>query len=136
MEVVITDQNDQIRNMRDKLKTNFKQQKRNEILVRNIGKLKESLDISADENHNENTSSLNINTNILKQGNLAELKQGKKEDSYEHIDEETINDALNLSYQVLDPGLMSQDLPQLISRSRKNKDSSSTAAEGESQSKS
>jgi len=137
MEIVITDQNNQIKNMREKLKLNFKEQKRNELLVRNFGKLKQSYETSADENHNENLNDLNVNANISRQVDLNGFKddKGKEEFSYEHIDEETINDALNLSYQVLNPGLISQDISPLISRSRKKKDSGSTTAEGDSQPK-
>ena len=82
---------------------------------------------------------MNLSANISRQVDLKEFDEDdtKKEDLLyqDHIDEETINDALNLSYQVLNYGVGGQDNPPFISRSR-NKNSEPSTAEGDSQYKS
>lgn len=126
MEVVITDQNEQIKNMREKLRGQFDEHKRNEILARNIGRLR-NLN-AGDETMTEDQRALNASANISKQVDMEDLNKidADRLDYEDHIDEEVINDALNLSYQVLNTGFGTKENQNLISRSRNKKNSGST----------
>lgn len=130
MEQVITDQNYTI----EKLKSDLKQNKRNEIIDKNMEMMR--LNIGSGFN-NETQSEIDMSMNISRQFNLQNFKDEIEETGLvEGIDDDTIIDVLNVSYQVLNSGSKGIQKPPLLSRSRNNKNSGSTTAEDDSQYKS
>ena len=134
MEEVITDQDNQIKKMREKLLMNNREQKRNEIIDKNKALMQYRLGSKYNETQSELDLSANISKQIIRE-NYKDGKIGKRDTRTEevNINEDVIKDVLNQSYQIISSGRKDRSLSPLALRSRKAQNSGgSTTAEGDS----
>jgi hypothetical protein len=160
MEEVITDQDTQIKNMREKLQSQIKEIKTNEIIGKQMNMINSRLNPAYDEVESE----LNKSANISRQINLENFKDGKignrvLKSANKKVDIKALRNALDLSYTIVHPDedkreqsmiedkiaarkrgispfMGSRNLTPLIPRTKEGKNSDSTTAEGESNIKS
>lgn len=124
MEQVITDQDEQIKNMRKKLNSKLQDQRRNQTIDRNMELMKLRL---VPGYNNVTQSELEMSANISRRINLQNFKGGREKiNLIEDINEDAITDVLNLSYQVLNSGTKGMNPSPLLARSRNGKNSGST----------